>query len=119
MLYFHTKNAITYFAVFAEFEVDKRSGAIRVTRVCASHDCGEMVNPDGVANQVQGGGLQTVRRTLSESGRGTVDRVTIVDWATYHIMTMTEAPKVEVALIDRPGTTAWGAGEPMAWALPA
>jgi CO/xanthine dehydrogenase Mo-binding subunit len=78
-----------------------------------------MVNPDGVANQVQGGVLQTVSRTLKESVRWSGDRVTSVDWATYPILTMTEAPKVEVALIDRPGTTAWGAGEPMACAIPA
>jgi CO/xanthine dehydrogenase Mo-binding subunit len=117
--YLRYNNAITYVAAVAEVEVDKRSGAIRVTRVCASHDCGEMVNPDGVANQVQGGVLQTVSRTLKESVRWTGDRVTSVDWATYPIMTMTEAPKVEVALIDRPGTTAWGAGEPMACAIPA
>jgi CO/xanthine dehydrogenase Mo-binding subunit len=117
--YLRYNNAITYVAAVAEVEVDKRSGAIRVTRVCAGHDCGEMVNPDGVANQVQGGVLQTVSRTLKESVRWTGDRVTSVDWATYPIMNMTEAPKVEVALIDRPGTTAWGAGEPMACAIPA
>jgi CO/xanthine dehydrogenase Mo-binding subunit len=99
--------------------VDKRSGQIKVTRVCASHDCGEMVNPDGVANQVEGGVLQTVSRTLKESVRWIGDRVTSVDWATYPIMTMTEAPKVEVSLIDRPGTPSWGAGEPMACAIPA
>jgi CO/xanthine dehydrogenase Mo-binding subunit len=117
--YLRYNNAITYVAAVAEVEVDKRSGAIRVTRVCASHDCGEMVNPDGVANQVQGGVLQTVSRTLKESVRWSGDRVTSVDWATYPILTMTEAPKVEVALIDRPGTPAWGAGEPMACAIPA
>jgi len=117
--YLRYNNAITYVAAVAEVEVDKLTGAIRVTRVCAGHDCGEMVNPDGVANQVQGGVLQTVSRTLKESVRWTGDRVTSVDWATYPIMTMTEAPKVEVALIDRPGTTAWGAGEPMACAIPA
>ena len=88
-------------------------------RICASHDCGEMVNPDGVANQVEGGVLQTVSRTLKESVSWTQDRVTSVDWATYPIITMTEAPKVEIALIDRPGTPAWGAGEPTACAIPA
>ena len=46
---------------------NKDTGEIRVTRVCASHDCGEMVNPDGVANQVEGGVLQTVSRTLMEA----------------------------------------------------
>ena len=117
--YLRYNNAITYVAAVAEVEVDKRSGDIRVTRVCASHDCGEMVNPDGVANQVEGGVLQTVSRTLKESVSWTRDRVTSVDWATYPIMGMAEAPKVEIALIDRPGAPSWGAGEPMACAIPA
>jgi len=117
--YLRYNNAITYVAAVAEVEVDRSSGAIRVTRVCLAHDCGEMVNPDGVANQVEGGVLQTVSRTLKESVRWNRDRVTSVDWLTYPIMTMPEAPKVEVALIDRPGTPAWGAGEPTACAIPA
>src|SRR5262249_24343895 len=65
--YLRYSTAITYVTAVAEVEVDKRSGEIRVTRVCASHDCGEMVNPDGVANQVEGGVLQTVSRTLLET----------------------------------------------------
>jgi nicotinate dehydrogenase subunit B len=117
--YLRYNNAITYVAAVAEVEVDTRSGAIRVTRVCASHDCGEMVNPDGVANQVEGGVLQTVSRTLLESVTWDRDMVKSVDWATYPIMRFPQAPKVEVALIDRPGAVAWGAGEPMACAIPA
>lgn len=90
-----------------------------MTRVCASHDCGEMVNPDGVANQVEGGVLQTVSRTLMESVVWDRNKVASVDWASYPIMRHDQAPKVEVALIDRPGTVAWGAGEPMGCAIPA
>jgi nicotinate dehydrogenase subunit B len=117
--YLRYNNAITYVAAVAEVEVDTRSGAIRVTRVCASHDCGEMVNPDGVANQVEGGVLQTVSRTLLEHVTWDRDMVKSVDWATYPIMRFPAAPKVEIALIDRPGAVAWGAGEPMACAIPA
>jgi CO/xanthine dehydrogenase Mo-binding subunit len=117
--YLRYNNAITYVAAVAEVEVDKNSGSIRVTRVCASHDCGEMVNPDGVANQVEGGVLQTVSRTLLETVIWDRDMVKSVDWATYPIMRFPAAPRVDVALIDRPGTVAWGAGEPMACAIPA
>ena len=117
--YLRYNNAITYVAAVAEVEVNKETGEIRVTRVCASHDCGEMVNPDGVANQVEGGVLQTVSRTLMESVTWDRNKVTSVDWASYPIMRHTQAPKVEIALIDRPGTLAWGAGEPMACAIPA
>jgi nicotinate dehydrogenase subunit B len=117
--YLRYNNAITYVTALAEVEVDKRSGEIRVTRVCASHDCGEMVNPDGVANQVEGGVLQTVSRTLLETVIWDRNMIKSVDWATYPIMRFPAAPRVEVALIDRPGTVAWGAGEPMACAIPA
>ena len=117
--YLRYNNAITYVAAVAEVEVNKRSGEIRVTRVCASHDCGEMVNPDGVANQVEGGVLQTVSRTLMETVTWDRNKVKSVDWATYPIMRFPAAPKVEIALIDRPGTVAWGAGEPTACAIPA
>ena len=117
--YLRYNNAITYVAAVAEVEVDKSSGEIRVSRVCLSHDCGEMVNPDGVANQVEGGVLQTVSRTLMETVTWDRNKVTSVDWATYPIMRFTQVPKVEIALIDRPGTAAWGAGEPTACAIPA
>jgi nicotinate dehydrogenase subunit B len=117
--YLRYNNAITYVAAVAEVEVNKDTGEVRVTRVCASHDCGEMVSPDGVANQVEGGVLQTVSRTLKETVTWDRNKVTSVDWVSYPIMRHTEAPKVEVALIDRPGTVSWGAGEPMACAIPA
>jgi len=119
LAYLRYNNAITYVAAVAEVEVNKESGEIRVTRVCASHDCGEMVNPDGVANQVEGGVLQTVSRTLLETVTWDRTAVKSVDWETYPIMRFPQAPKVEIALIDRPGSVAWGAGEPMACAIPA
>ena len=117
--YLRYNNAITYVAAVAEVEVNKTTGEVRVTRVCASHDCGEMVNPDGVANQVEGGVLQTVSRTLIERVTWDRQKVTSVDWASYPIMRHNQAPKVDIALIDRPGQVAWGAGEPMACAIPA
>jgi len=117
--YLRYNNAITYVAAVAEVEVNKETGEVRVTRICAGHDCGEMVNPDGVANQVEGGVLQTVSRTLMEAVTWDRNKVTSVDWASYPIMRHTQAPKVEVTLINRPGTPQWGAGEPMACAIPA
>jgi len=117
--YLRYNNAITYVAAVAEVEVNKETGEVRVARICAGHDCGEMVNPDGVANQVEGGVLQTVSRTLMEAVTWDRNKVTSVDWASYPIMRHTQAPKVEVTLINRPGTPQWGAGEPMACAIPA
>jgi CO/xanthine dehydrogenase Mo-binding subunit len=117
--YLRYSNSITYIAAVAEVEVNKATGAIRVTRVCLGHDCGEMVNPDGVANQVEGGVLQTVSRSVIESVSWDRTKVTSVDWATYPIMRFPDMPKVELALIDRPGAPAWGVGEATPCAIPA
>ena len=116
--YTRYNNAITYVAAVAEVEVNRDSGAIRVTRLCIGHDCGQMINPDGVANQVEGGALQTVSRTLIEEVQWERDRVTSVDWASYPIMRFPDMPKVDIELIDRPGEVAWGVGEPTAVVIP-
>jgi CO/xanthine dehydrogenase Mo-binding subunit len=71
-----------------------------------------------VANQVEGGILQTVSRTLMENVTWDRTKVTSVDWATYPISRFPDMPKVEIALLDRPGAAAWGAGEPAPCAIP-
>ena len=116
--YTRYSNTITYVAAVAEVEVNRDTGAVKVTRMCIGHDCGQMINPDGVANQVEGGVLQTVSRTLLEEVQWERDRVTSVDWATYPIMRFPEMPKVDIELIDRPGEVAWGVGEPTAVVIP-
>ena len=116
--YTRYNNAITYVAAVAEVEVNRDTGAVKVTRLCIGHDCGQMINPDGVANQVQGGALQTVSRSLMEEVQWERDRVTSVDWGTYPIARFTDMPKVEIELIDRPGEASWGVGEPTAVVIP-
>ena len=117
--YTRYSNTITYVAAVAEVEVNRDTGAVKVTRMCIGHDCGQMINPDGVANQVEGGALQTVSRTLLEEVQWERDRVTSVDWASYPIMRFPDMPKVDIELIDRPGEVAWGVGEPTAVVIPA
>ncbi|MFM1990774.1 MAG: hypothetical protein RJA99_3731 [Pseudomonadota bacterium] len=117
--YLRYNNAITYVAAVAEVAVNRGTGEIRVERVCVAHDCGQVINPDGTINQVEGGVIQTVGRTLMEQVRWNRTQVTSTDWATYPILRHDQVPKVEVDLIDRPGQPAWGAGEPTACAIPA
>ena len=119
MAYLRYKMAENYVATFIEVAVQISTGRVDVKRVVCAHDNGLVVNPNALKNQIEGGIVQGLSRALHEEVQFDESRVTSVDWATYPIMTMTEAPKVEVALIDRPGTTAWGAGEPMACAIPA
>ena len=78
--------------------------------VCA-HDCGQIINPDGVRSQVEGAILQTLSRALMEEVRFDRSRVTSVNWASYPILRFSQVPKVEVALIDRPSEKPLGAGE--------
>lgn len=117
--YVRYNNAITYVATVAEVEVDRTTGQITVTRVCVAHDCGQIINPDGVINQVEGGVIQTVSRTLMEEVKWTGNQVTSVDWATYPILRFPDVPKVITTLIDRPGQPVWGAGEQAPTTVPA
>ena len=117
--YVRYNNATTYVAAVAEVEVNRKSGEVRVTRVCVGHDCGQIINPDGLANQIEGGVIQTVSRTLLEQVQWNKTRVTSVDWATYPILRFPDAPRVEVDMINVPGEVSWGAGEPTATAIPA
>jgi nicotinate dehydrogenase subunit B len=117
--YTRYNGTITYVAAVADVEVNRDTGEVRVTRICMGHDCGQMINPDGVANQVEGGVLQTVSRTLMEEVKWDRTKVTSVDWASYPILRFPEAPRVDIALIDRPGEVSWGVGEPSAVVIPA
>jgi nicotinate dehydrogenase subunit B len=119
LAYLRYNNAITYVAAVAEVAVNRRTGGIRVERVCVAHDCGQVINPDGTINQVEGGVIQTVGRTLIEQVGWDRTKVTSVDWASYPILRHDQVPRVEVDLIDRPGEPPWGAGEPTACAIPA
>ncbi len=117
--YVRYNNAITYVATVAEVEVNRTTGQITVTRVCVAHDCGQIVNPDGVTNQIEGGVIQTVSRTLMEEVKWNGNQVTSVDWASYPILKFPDVPRVVTTLIDRPGQPVWGAGEQAPTTVPA
>ena len=105
------KNLATYVAVVAEVEIDRARGTIRVPRAFAVADAGQIINPDGLANQIEGGVIQSTSWTLHEAVRFDRNGITSRDWSNYPILTMPEVPKVEVELIDRPGEKALGSGE--------
>jgi CO/xanthine dehydrogenase Mo-binding subunit len=109
--YMRYKQAENYVAIAMEVAVDRTAGKVTVRRVTCAHDCGLVVNPDGLRNQVEGNILQTLSRALHEEVKFDHARVTSVDWASYPILTFPEAPSVEVALIDRPELPPFGAGE--------
>jgi CO/xanthine dehydrogenase Mo-binding subunit len=116
--YVKYENVRTYVAAVAEVEVDRASGAVRCTRFTVSHDCGQIVNPDGVRTQIEGNVIQTVSRTLKEELKWNRSRVTSVDWVSYPILRFPEVPEVNIVLLDKPNEPAWGAGEPAAAIVP-
>ena len=79
------KNLAAYCAVALEIKTDRETGRIRVKRVVAAVDAGQVVNPDGVRNQIEGAILQSTSWTLYESVTFDETRVTSIDWATYPI----------------------------------
>jgi CO/xanthine dehydrogenase Mo-binding subunit len=109
----------TYVACVADVEVNRTTGEIRVPRFYIAHDCGQIINPDGVRNQIDGNVTQTLSRTLKEELAFDRSRVTSLDWVSYPILTFPEMPEISIELIDRPNEMPWGAGEPSAAVIPA
>ena len=110
-----------YLAVVVDIDIDDNDGRTRVLRAWAAVDVGQVINPDGVRNQIEGGLVQAASWTLKEQVRYTNQRIETRDWATYPILRFSEVPDVEVELIDRPDVPFVGAGEaaqgPMAAAI--
>jgi nicotinate dehydrogenase subunit B len=102
----------TYVGAVAEVKVDRKTGEIAVERFYVAHDCGQIVNPDGVRNQIEGCIVQTVSRVIKEAVTFDRSKVTSIDWASYPILTFAEIPDVVIDLIDRQTEPPWGAGEP-------
>jgi nicotinate dehydrogenase subunit B len=106
------KNLGAYAAVALEVLVARDTGLVRITRAVVAVDAGEVVNPDGIRNQIEGGLLQSSSWTLCEEASFTTTGVTSRDWGGYPILRFPDMPeRVEVHLIDRPGQPFLGTGE--------
>jgi CO/xanthine dehydrogenase Mo-binding subunit len=106
------KNLAAYCAIALEVEVARETGFVRITRAVAAVDCGEVVNPDGVRNQIEGGIIQSASWTLLEQVRFDPSQVVTRDWAAYPILRFNQVPeRIEVHLLDRPGQPFLGIGE--------
>jgi len=108
----------TYIGAVAEVEVDRGTGVIRVPKFTVVHDCGQIINPDGLKNQIEGNVIQTVSRTLVEEVKFNRSQVTSLDWESYPILKFPQIPEIVIELIDRPTEKPWGAGEPSAAVIP-
>jgi CO/xanthine dehydrogenase Mo-binding subunit len=106
------KNLAAYCAIASEVEVDRESGRPRLVRAVAAVDSGQVVNPDGLINQIEGAIMQSMSWTLYESVTFDNTRITSTDWQTYPILRFDAVPdSVDVHIIDRPGMPYLGSGE--------
>jgi nicotinate dehydrogenase subunit B len=108
----------TYIAAIADVEVKRSTGEIRVRKFYLAHDCGQIINPDGLKNQLDGNVIQTISRTLVEELKFNRAMVTSLDWDSYPILRFPQIPEMVYDLIDRPNEKPWGAGEPAAAIVP-
>jgi nicotinate dehydrogenase subunit B len=106
------KNHAAYCAIASEVEVNRETGRPRLVRAVAAVDSGQVVNPDGLINQIEGAIVQSMSWTLYESVTFDDVRITSIDWQTYPILRFNSVPdSVEVHIIDRPGKPFLGSGE--------
>jgi CO/xanthine dehydrogenase Mo-binding subunit len=106
-----TRRSGGYAAAVADVEVNRSNGNVAVKRITLAHDCGLIVNPDGVKNQVEGNIVQGVSRALLEEVTFNASGVTSLDWASYPILKFADLPEIDLVLINRHEVTPLGAGE--------
>jgi nicotinate dehydrogenase subunit B len=101
----------TVVAQIADVEVNRSTGRVTVKKVTVAHDCGIIVNPDGVRNQIEGNVIQGCSRALMEEVNFDSAGVKNLNWNTYPIMKFSDVPEVDIVLINRPELPPMGAGE--------
>jgi CO/xanthine dehydrogenase Mo-binding subunit len=114
----YTYRGNTIAAVIAEVEVNRNTGRVWVKRLVCAHDCGLVVNPEGLRHTVECGMLHALSRALCEEVRFDNERITSVDWASYPSLRHSDTPEaIDIVLVNgdpnpqRPDLAPYGAGE--------
>jgi CO/xanthine dehydrogenase Mo-binding subunit len=116
------KNLMAYVAIAVDLAYDPDRRQVRILRVACAADCGQVVNPDGARNQLEGAIIQSASWTLHEQLRYGPDGIASIDWSSYPILRFSGVPeRIDVDLLDQPGQPFLGVAEaaqgPMAAAL--
>jgi CO/xanthine dehydrogenase Mo-binding subunit len=111
MAFAQYKNIQCYAAIVVTVEVDGESGQIHLKQAVIAADAGQIVNPDGLSNQLEGGFFQAASWALQE--QVTFDNQTITgrDWDSYPILRFSGAPEIHTVLLNRPNLPFLGSGE--------
>jgi nicotinate dehydrogenase subunit B len=100
-----------YVATCAEVQVDRVSGNVRVARVVEAFECGAIVNPDGLRNQIVGAIIQGLGGALFEAIEFENGRIKNPHFAMYRVPRFRDVPEIEAILLDRKDIPSAGAGE--------
>ncbi|HTS04087.1 MAG TPA: molybdopterin cofactor-binding domain-containing protein [Candidatus Eisenbacteria bacterium] len=107
-------------ATFAEVNVDSKSGEVKVARVVSAFECGAIVNPDNLRNQVEGSNVQGLGGALFEVIQFENGKILNSRLSQYRVPRFSDLPKLETVLLDRKDIPSVGAGEcPMIGLAPA
>jgi CO/xanthine dehydrogenase Mo-binding subunit len=114
----YTYRSQTVAVQIAEVEVNRQTGHVWVKRMVCAHDCGLVINPEGLKRTIEGGMLHSLSRTLHEEVQFDTEKVTSVDWVTHPTMTHLDTPeRIDVVIVNgdpnpnRPDLPHYGAGE--------
>lgn len=102
------KNSGAWCAVAAHVRAEER---VRCVALHIAADMGEVINPDGAMNQIEGGAIHGVSAALHEAARFDGRRITSDSWETYPVLRFRDVPRVTVKLVERPEAPPLGAGE--------
>ncbi|WP_261841899.1 xanthine dehydrogenase family protein molybdopterin-binding subunit [Aliamphritea ceti] len=105
------KNRAGMTAIVVDVDVDLKTGEVTIEKVTAAVDAGQAINTDGVANQVEGGIIQSLSWALMEEVTYNEDAITSLDWITYPILKLDNTPTVDIQVINRPDQAPLGVGE--------
>jgi len=108
----------TVVAEIAEVEVNRKTGRVWVKRLVCAHDCGLVINPEGLRRTIEGGMLHSISRALYEEVAFDNEKVLSVDWASHPSLTHMDAPaQIDIVMVNgdpnpnRPDLPHYGAGE--------
>jgi CO/xanthine dehydrogenase Mo-binding subunit len=113
------ENYKCYAALCVELEVDLSTHVIRLLRAVIAADAGQIIDPDGLENQLEGGFVQAASWTLKEQVGWDAAGITTLDWESYPLLRFDEVPAVQTVLVDRPDEPSLGAGEATTGPTPA
>ncbi len=97
-------------AACAEVRVEP-DGEVKILRVVEAFDCGAIVNPNGLRNQIAGGLTMGIGGALYEAIEFANGRILNPTFARYRVPRFRDEPKIDVVLVDRKDEPSFGAGE--------